>query len=295
MENGQQLVPYNSDVEPRFRCLRVTNIPARREIRVFIFRALQPFTREFGPIVRFKMPGPYQTNRWSNAPPSNDEPIVLTAYVYFRSTAAPRFICSQHQSVTIHGFPLGLEVDLATRNLYNQGEEVSEHDVMFDFMAVPEQRQHILIPLDAAERSYYECPDCLSRLRLCNRMAHEQACRGRASEGARELAGYRQVLYRAISSSDNNAWMLVMARLGCPSCSRFFHEVSAQSVSVLKCGHSMCKDCVDKQKFSPPAMRRNPMILCKICFRVCRKAEVVDSLSLNTGRAGIQTIEAPKL
>ena len=84
------MMPYNPDVEPRFKCLRIINIPARREIRVLIFRALQPFTREFGPIVRFKVPGPYQNTRQSKAPSNNGEALVVTAYVYFRSTAAPR-------------------------------------------------------------------------------------------------------------------------------------------------------------------------------------------------------------
>ena len=132
---------------------------------------------------------------------------------------------------------------------------------------------------------------------LCNRLAHEQTCRRRAGEGAKELAGLRQVLYRAIVNSDNNSWILMMARQECPDqkCRRLLHTFPAQSVLVLKCGHSMCKDCVEGQTFSPPGMRSNPMILCKMCSRVCRKAEIVDSLSLNTGRAGIYTIEAPGL
>jgi hypothetical protein len=172
--------------------------------------------------------------------------------------------------------------------------EVSERDVMYDVMAVPERRQHILISLDDAERTYYECPDCLSRIRFCNRMAHEQVCRGRASEGAKELVELRQVLYRAIVNADDNHWLLMKARQECPNCRKLLRTFSAQSVLVLKCGHSMCKDCVEKQRFSPPGTGSNPWILCKACFRVCKKAEIVDSLSLDAGEAGIYSIESPK-
>jgi hypothetical protein len=173
---------------------------------------------------------------------------VLTAYVYFRSTAALRFICSQQREVTIHGFPLGLEVDRATTELTNRGAAVNERALSFDNMALPQQRQHILISLTDAERTFNECPDCLLRIRLSNRMAHEQTCSNRISRGAQEVANLHRGIYRAVQNQNDGVFMLRMLRLECPKCNRLLRDLPAQSILALKCGHYMCRDCVEQQK-----------------------------------------------
>jgi len=286
------LTPYNPDVEPRFKCLRISNIPARRDIRVLIYRALQVFTPAFGPIVRFKMPGPFQTRARRFKPTPSSGALTVTAYVYFRSTAAPRFICSQHREVFIHGRQLALEVDKPTGEHFNPGDEVNERALSFDVMALPQQQQHILISLDDAERTFYECPDCLSRILLSNRMAHEQACRGRISSGAQEVADLRSQIYRHVKNNNDGVLMLRVLRLECPKCSKLMREMPAQSVLALKCGHYMCRGCVEQQKrFTHEYAQGNMFVFCGRCPAVCRLAETVDLESLFTGQARIQAID----
>ena len=80
---AMQLALYNPIVEPRFECLYIGNIPIRTNIRLVIFQALQRFTDEFGPIVRFRVPGPWHgPARRRNAPPGNVT-TSLHSYVYF--------------------------------------------------------------------------------------------------------------------------------------------------------------------------------------------------------------------
>ena len=246
---GMQLVLYDADIEARFECLYIGNIPICRDIRRILFEALQRFTGEFGPIVRFRMPGPTSNRRCRECHARQDDAQPsLHAYVYFRSTRAPHAIVARaHQiaaDVPIHGFPLSFAVDRPTSEFTNPGQPVDPQVIARDILVVPEHRQCMQVSFEEARQTFYDCPRCWRRTRLDHKTAHEQICVGVVNDAARELRELRKGLSDAMRTDEQDNLLLLMARLRCTSCKRKLWQLSAREVTCLKCGHFVCRDCL---------------------------------------------------
>ena len=162
---------YDPSMELRFKCLYIGNIPVSDNIRNTLFQALQRFTADFGPIVRFRVPGPWHSRcKKCNASVEGGEPTRLHAYVYFKSTKAPHAIVARAREIAvevpINGFPLSFAVDGPTSELFNEGEPVNPQVIARDIIVVPDHRQYVQVSLEEAKRILYKCPRCWNQLKF---------------------------------------------------------------------------------------------------------------------------------
>ena len=237
--------------EPLFECLYIGNIPARKDIRRTLFLALKPSTEVFGPIVRFKMPGPWHARRRHCAgcrgKMNDGNQSCLHAYVYFLRTDAPYAICKRAieiaEKIPLFGFELDFAVDRPTSELYNDGEPIDVRVVANDLLVVPDHRQFVQTPLDEAATIFYDCPRCWVRVRFDNKAAHEQQCLGVVRESTRKLRKLSRGLSEAMKAPEQNNFLLLMAMLECRGCNKELWRLSAFDVIALKCNHFVCRSC----------------------------------------------------